>query len=274
MRAVRRVVPERALLAREVLDSVTLVEVTAAVFDGGRSARPVHLEITRRDSPCGRARSGRRPRRTGDLRRTPRRRCDGERSGGRYPEMTLGVSIAADDLAPHGVPHDRRELLAAIRSTKIGHRFIDRESKSGHIVFSMHDEHIEELEGVDSTERTADVTTGIRWCVVSVGGQMGRHPMGTGGRLRARGGGRGVLSEPGPGRDPDSRRLTVCAQSARDAVPRMECRRNVRMGGKRGHARPQFPELGEGAGRGCRVSVSARVPMFGKRSRAERVSCA
>jgi predicted nucleic acid-binding protein len=33
MRAVRRVVPDRALPAREVLDSVTLLEVTAAVFE-------------------------------------------------------------------------------------------------------------------------------------------------------------------------------------------------------------------------------------------------
>lgn len=33
MRAVRRVVPDRVLLARQVLDSVTLVEVTAAVFE-------------------------------------------------------------------------------------------------------------------------------------------------------------------------------------------------------------------------------------------------
>jgi len=33
MRAVRRVVPDRVLQAREVLDVITLVEVTAAVFE-------------------------------------------------------------------------------------------------------------------------------------------------------------------------------------------------------------------------------------------------
>ncbi len=33
MRVVRRVVPDRALLARQVLESVTLVEVTTAVFE-------------------------------------------------------------------------------------------------------------------------------------------------------------------------------------------------------------------------------------------------
>ena len=33
MRAVRRVVPDRAVRARDVLDSLTLVEVTAAVFE-------------------------------------------------------------------------------------------------------------------------------------------------------------------------------------------------------------------------------------------------
>ena len=41
MRAVRRVVPEKALLAREVLDSVTLIEVTTAVFaEAGRLDPP------------------------------------------------------------------------------------------------------------------------------------------------------------------------------------------------------------------------------------------
>ena len=37
MRAVRRIVPERAMLARGVLDSLTLIEVTTAIFaEAGR----------------------------------------------------------------------------------------------------------------------------------------------------------------------------------------------------------------------------------------------
>ncbi len=51
MRAVRRVVPDRVLQARAVLDSVTLVEVTSAVFEdagrldpsGLRSLDAIHL---------------------------------------------------------------------------------------------------------------------------------------------------------------------------------------------------------------------------------------
>lgn len=51
MRAVRRVVPDRALQARAVLDSVTLIEVTSAVFEeagrldpsGLRSLDSIHL---------------------------------------------------------------------------------------------------------------------------------------------------------------------------------------------------------------------------------------
>ncbi len=51
MRVVRRVVPDRALLAREVLESVILVEVTTAVFEEAgrlhpadmRSLDPIHL---------------------------------------------------------------------------------------------------------------------------------------------------------------------------------------------------------------------------------------
>ena len=53
MRAVRRVVPDRALLAREVLDSVTLIEVTSALFaEAGRLDPPalrsldaIHLAV-------------------------------------------------------------------------------------------------------------------------------------------------------------------------------------------------------------------------------------
>ena len=43
MRAVRRVVPDRALLARKVLDSVTLVEVTTAVFEEAGRLDPAAL---------------------------------------------------------------------------------------------------------------------------------------------------------------------------------------------------------------------------------------
>ncbi|MCP3853189.1 MAG: type II toxin-antitoxin system VapC family toxin [Actinomycetia bacterium] len=51
MRAVRRVVPDRVLQARAVLDSVTLVQVTSAVFEdagrldpsGLRSLAAIHL---------------------------------------------------------------------------------------------------------------------------------------------------------------------------------------------------------------------------------------
>ena len=51
MRVVRRVVPDRALLAREVLESVILVEVTTAAFEeagrlhpaGMRSSDAIHL---------------------------------------------------------------------------------------------------------------------------------------------------------------------------------------------------------------------------------------
>lgn len=51
MRAVRRAVPDRALRAREVLDAVTLVQVTSAVFEdagrldpsGLRSLDAIHL---------------------------------------------------------------------------------------------------------------------------------------------------------------------------------------------------------------------------------------
>ncbi len=43
MRAVRRVVPDRALLAREVLESVILVEVTTAVFEEAGRLQPADL---------------------------------------------------------------------------------------------------------------------------------------------------------------------------------------------------------------------------------------
>ena len=43
MRAVRRIVPDRALLARGVLDSVTLVEVTTAVFEAAGRLDPSAL---------------------------------------------------------------------------------------------------------------------------------------------------------------------------------------------------------------------------------------
>lgn len=43
MRAVRRAVPDRALLARQVLDSITLVEVTAAVFEEAGRLDPPDL---------------------------------------------------------------------------------------------------------------------------------------------------------------------------------------------------------------------------------------
>ncbi|NNF63610.1 MAG: type II toxin-antitoxin system VapC family toxin [Acidimicrobiia bacterium] len=43
MRSVRRVVPNRALQARSVLDAVTLVDVTAAVFDVAGRLDPVGL---------------------------------------------------------------------------------------------------------------------------------------------------------------------------------------------------------------------------------------
>ena len=53
MRAVRRVVPDRAMLARQVLDSVTLIEVTSALFaEAGRLDPPalrspdaIHLAV-------------------------------------------------------------------------------------------------------------------------------------------------------------------------------------------------------------------------------------
>lgn len=53
MRAVRRVVPDRALVARDVLDAVTLVEVTSALFtEAGRLGPPdlrsldaIHLAV-------------------------------------------------------------------------------------------------------------------------------------------------------------------------------------------------------------------------------------
>lgn len=43
MRVVRRVVPDRALLAREVLESVVIVEVTTAVFEEAGRLHPVEL---------------------------------------------------------------------------------------------------------------------------------------------------------------------------------------------------------------------------------------
>ena len=43
MRSVRRVVPDRALQARSVLDAVTLVDVTAAVFEVAGRLDPVGL---------------------------------------------------------------------------------------------------------------------------------------------------------------------------------------------------------------------------------------
>jgi uncharacterized protein len=43
MRSVRRVVPDRALPARSVLDAVTLVDVTAAVFEVAGRLDPVGL---------------------------------------------------------------------------------------------------------------------------------------------------------------------------------------------------------------------------------------
>jgi predicted nucleic acid-binding protein len=43
MRAVRRVVPERALQARQVLDSIALIEVTSAVFTAAGRPDPVAL---------------------------------------------------------------------------------------------------------------------------------------------------------------------------------------------------------------------------------------
>jgi predicted nucleic acid-binding protein len=43
MRAVRRVVPDRVLQARKVLDSVILVEVTAAVFEDAGRLDPASL---------------------------------------------------------------------------------------------------------------------------------------------------------------------------------------------------------------------------------------
>jgi predicted nucleic acid-binding protein len=43
MRAVRRVVPDRVLRAREVLDAITLVEVTAAVFEEAGRLEPADL---------------------------------------------------------------------------------------------------------------------------------------------------------------------------------------------------------------------------------------
>ncbi len=43
MRAVRHVVPDRALLAREVLEAVTLIEVTAAVFAQAGRLDPASL---------------------------------------------------------------------------------------------------------------------------------------------------------------------------------------------------------------------------------------
>jgi predicted nucleic acid-binding protein len=43
MRAVRRVVPDRVLQARKVLDAVTLVQVTPAVFESAGRLDPVEL---------------------------------------------------------------------------------------------------------------------------------------------------------------------------------------------------------------------------------------
>lgn len=43
MRSVRRVVPDRALQARSVLDAITLVDVTAAVFEVAGRLDPVGL---------------------------------------------------------------------------------------------------------------------------------------------------------------------------------------------------------------------------------------
>ena len=43
MRVVRRVVPDRALLAREVLESVILVEVTNAVFEEAGRLHPAEI---------------------------------------------------------------------------------------------------------------------------------------------------------------------------------------------------------------------------------------
>ncbi len=43
MRVVRRVVPDRALLAREVLESVILVEVTTAVFEEAGRLHPADM---------------------------------------------------------------------------------------------------------------------------------------------------------------------------------------------------------------------------------------
>ncbi len=43
IRAVRRVVPDRTLLAREVIDSVTLVEVTSAVLAAAGRLNPPEL---------------------------------------------------------------------------------------------------------------------------------------------------------------------------------------------------------------------------------------
>jgi predicted nucleic acid-binding protein len=43
MRAVRRAVPDRALQAREVLNAVTLIQVTPAVFESAGRLDPVEL---------------------------------------------------------------------------------------------------------------------------------------------------------------------------------------------------------------------------------------
>ena len=43
LRAVRRVAPDRAVRAREVLDSVTLVEVTTAIFEDAGRLEPTFL---------------------------------------------------------------------------------------------------------------------------------------------------------------------------------------------------------------------------------------
>jgi predicted nucleic acid-binding protein len=43
MRVVRRAVPDRVLQAREVLDAVTLVQVTSAVFESAGRLDPVEL---------------------------------------------------------------------------------------------------------------------------------------------------------------------------------------------------------------------------------------
>ena len=45
MRSVRRVVPDRALQARSVLDALTLVDVTAAVFEVAGRLDPVGLRL-------------------------------------------------------------------------------------------------------------------------------------------------------------------------------------------------------------------------------------